>query len=160
VTSSSRSNAGPEQSDEAVVAVSHGLFQLIDRGVVPELGPDIAGLVVPLVSGGIAVVCGISAGPVRVRAETWAAAPPPDPAAWDETGEVGFYAPVGSVRVTPLFEDPVPGIPALTAGPGAHRARVYARGRDTARNRVVGASTEEYLVQVWPADRGRRRPIG
>jgi hypothetical protein len=54
------------------------------------------------------------------------------------------------VRVVPLFEDPVPDIPALTNGPGTYRARVYASGRATARNRFVDHPTEDYLIQIWP----------
>jgi hypothetical protein len=138
-----------EESGEAVVHVSHSQFQLDDLDVVPDLETEAGGLL-DLVTGGVRVNCGISDGPVRVRGERYSAAPPPDTGAWDEVAEIGFVAPVGSVRVVPLFEDPVPGIPVLTSGPGTYRARVSARGRDTARNRFVDSPTEDYLLQVWP----------
>jgi hypothetical protein len=140
---------------EAVFHISHAMFQLPDLGVVPEIGDDLGGLVVPLINGGAAVLCGISDGPVRVRAQASDAAPESETAPWDEMDEIVFHAPAGSVRVTPLFEDPVADIGVLTSGPGTYRLRVYARGRDTARNRFVDVPTEDYLIQVWPdpADR-------
>jgi hypothetical protein len=134
---------------EAIFNVSYGQFQLTDYNVIPEPDGDIGGLLTPL-RGGATVACGIHTGPVRVRAEAHAAAPPPDDHAWDECAEMTFEAPVGRVRVTPLFEDPVPELPQLTSGPGTYRIRVYARGRDAARGRVVPSSSEEYLLQVWP----------
>jgi hypothetical protein len=150
--------ANPPVSYEALVDVSDNLFQLTDFGVVPEVGEPLDGLVVPLVSGGVSVLCGISGGPVRVRAEEWATAPPAEMAGWDDVAEVEFDAPAGKVRVTPLFLDPVPEIGFLTSGPGTYRVRVHARGRDLARNRYVDSPTEEYLIQVWPA--GSRSPGG
>lgn len=144
-------NADAERARGVVVNVSDGQFQLTDFGIVPELGPEISELVVPLISGGVAVMCGISAGPVQVRAEAAATEPPLDAGTWEEVAEASFDAPVGQVRVTPLFEDPVQGLPVLTSGPGTYRVRVHATGRNEARNRVVGSTTESYLVQVWPA---------
>jgi hypothetical protein len=139
----------PEQSYDAVVPVTDNVFQLTDDDVLPEALTEDGDLVNPVL-GGLTVLCGISDGPVRLRAERWAAAPPPETAVWDESAEVAFPALVGRVRVTPLFEDPLPGLPVLTAGPGNYRARVYARGRDIARNRFVDTPTEHYLIQIWP----------
>ena len=134
---------------EATFTVSYGQFQLTDYNVIPDLDGDISGMVTPL-RGGALVACGIHTGPVRVRAEAHTATPPPDTDAWDEVAEVTFEAPAGRVRVTPLFENPVPELPQLTSGPGDYRLRVYARGRDVARGRTVESSSEEYLLQVWP----------
>jgi hypothetical protein len=114
------------------------------------MGDVVGGLALPLLHGGAAILCGISDGPVRVRAEVWPAEPPPAAAGWDEVAEIAFDAPAGSVRVTPLFEYPVPGIGVLTDGPGRHRLRTSARGREIARGRFVDAPTETYLIQVWP----------
>jgi hypothetical protein len=138
---------------EATIHVRHGQFQLNDYGVVPELEAEIDGMLVPI-SGGVLIVCGISDGPARLRAQACAAEPAPETARWDEVAETTFYAPVGDVRVVPLFEDPVPGMPPLTSGPGTYGVRVYARGRDVARGRFVGSPTEEYFLQVWPAGAG------
>ncbi|GAA3166319.1 hypothetical protein GCM10010531_18670 [Blastococcus jejuensis] len=143
------------QEYEAVFAISHAIFQLTDYDVVPEIGDNVGGLAVPLINGGAAVLCGISAGPVHVRAQVSATPPPPETAAWDEVAEIVFAAPTGSVRVTPLFEDPVPQIGVLTSGPGEYRLRVYARGRDTAPGRFVDTPTEDYLIQVWPEQPSR-----
>jgi hypothetical protein len=139
-----------EAAYEAVFHISENQFQLIDYGVVPELAAEFGELIVPFVVGGFAVYCGISDGPVRLRAEVATTPPPLNAAGWDEVAEIAFDAPSGGVRVVPLFEDPVPDIPALTNGPGTYRARVYARGRATARNRFVDDPTEDYLIQIWP----------
>jgi hypothetical protein len=140
-----------EQRHEATFDVSHALFQLTDLNVIPEPGQEFRGLVVPMIPGGATVLCGIQSGPIHVRAEAHGAAPPPDTSAWQEVAETVFDAPTGQVRVVPLFEDPVPGLPVLTAGPGRYRIRVHARGRDDiTRGRVVRSSSEEYLLQVWP----------
>lgn len=141
-----------ERAYEATFRVMQGLFQLTDEGVVPELAePGIrhGDLVVPHVSGGVTVVCGIDTGPVRVRAETHVAAPAPGGTAWEEVAEQTFDAPVGNVRVVPLFDWPVPEIGVLTTGPGNYRVRVHARGRATALHRFVESPTEDYLIQVW-----------
>jgi hypothetical protein len=114
---------------------------------------EIDGMLVP-VSGGVLIVCGISDGPARLRAQACAAEPAPETSRWDEVTETTFHAPVGDVRVVPLFDNPVPGIAALTSGPGAYRIRVCARGRDIARGRFVDSLTEEYFLQVWPAGAG------
>lgn len=143
-----------EGSYEAVFRISENQFQLIDYNVVPELAAEFGPLVVPFVSGGFAVYCGISAGPVRLRAEVATTPPSLDAAGWDEVAEITFDAPSGAVRVVPLFGDPVSDLPALTNGPGTYRARVHARGRATARNRFVDAPTEDYLIQVWPDSTG------
>jgi hypothetical protein len=138
---------------EATFRISQGLFQLTDENVVPELAePGIRweDLVVPHVSGGATVVCGIDTGPIRVRAEALASAPAADPATWDEVAETTFDAPVGNVLVVPLFDWPVAEIGSLTTGPGSYRVRVHARGRETALNRFVESPTEDYLIQVWP----------
>ena len=139
-----------DASYEGVFHISHNQFQLIDSGVVPELAAEFGELIVPFVVGGFAVYCGISDGPVRLRAEVATTPPPLDAAGWDEVAEIAFDAPSGGVRVVPLFEDPVPEIPILTNGPGTYRARVHARGRATALNRFVDAPTEDYLIQLWP----------
>jgi hypothetical protein len=143
--------AGPVH--EATFRISYSQFQLNDYGVVPELGAETDGMVVPL-SGGARIACGISDGPIRLRAQACAAEPAPETSPWDEVAETAFDAPVGQVAVVPLFEDPVPGIPPLTSGPGRYRVRVYARGRDIAPHRFVESPTEEYLVQVWPDSPG------
>ena len=140
-------------SYESTFGISHGLFQLTDERVVPELAEPAVrtgDLVVPHVSGGATVICGIDTGPVRVRAEVHATEPAEDVASWDEVAETTFHAPVGRVRVVPLFDWPVADIGPLTTGPGRYRIRVSARGRDTAANRFVDAPTEAYLLQVWP----------
>jgi hypothetical protein len=142
-----------ERSYESTFGITHGLFQLTDERVVPELAePAIrpGDLVVPHVSGGATVICGIDTGPVRVRAEVHATAPADDVASWDEVAETTFDAPFGNVRVVPLFQWPVADIGSLTNGPGRHRVRVSARGRETALNRFVETPTEDYLLQVWP----------
>ena len=142
-----------ERAYDATFRISKGLFQLTDERVVPELAePAIRSgdLLVPHIAGGATVICGIDTGPVRVRAEVHATAPAPDAASWEEVAETTFDAPVGRVRVVPLFEWPVADIGPLTDGPGNYRVRVSARGRDTARNRFVEAPTEDYLLQVWP----------
>jgi hypothetical protein len=139
-----------EASYEAVFHISENQFQLTDYGVVPELAAEFGELIVPFAVGGFAVYCGISDGPVRLRAEVATTPPPLNAAGWDEVAEISFDAPSGGVRVVPLFEDPVPDIPALTNGPGTYRARVYASGRATARNRFVDHPTEDYLIQIWP----------
>jgi hypothetical protein len=143
----------PLRSAEATFGIRHGQFQLTDEKVVPELAePAIrhGDLVVPHVSGGATVICGIDTGPVRVRAEVHASAPAPDAASWDELAETTFDAPVGNVRVVPLFDWPVGELGPLTSGPGNYRVRVHARGRATALNRFVETATEDYLIQVWP----------
>jgi hypothetical protein len=138
------------EADEAVVAVSNGQFQLTDYKVIPDLVGEFDGsLIVPLV-GGAAIATGISAGPVHVRAEALDGEPGPEPTGWEEIAEIGFDAPAGSVRVVRLFDDPVPEIPPLTSGPGRYRLRVHARGRRVDAYRVVDASAERYLLQVWP----------
>ena len=150
----------PERTYEAVFRISHSTFQLADYNVVPEMGDEVAGLAMPLLHGGAAVLCGISDGPVRVVAQVWTTEPPPESVAWDEVAEIGFDAPAGSVRVVPLFLDPVPEIGVLTDVPGRHRLRVHVNGRDRARGRFVDEPTEDYLLQVWPAHpraMGRRR---
>ena len=142
-------------SYEATFGISHGLFQLTDERVVPELAEPAVrpgDLVVPHVSGGATVFCGIDTGAVHVRAEALAAAPVDDGSSWDEVAEASFDAPVGRVRVVPLFEWPVADIGPLTARPGRYRVRVSARGRDAAPNRFVEAPTEDYLIQVWPEE--------
>jgi hypothetical protein len=126
---------------EAVFRISHATFQLVDRNVVPEMGD---------VVGGAAVLCGISDGPVRVRAQASDTALLPETVGWDVVAEIVFAAPTGSVRVAPLFMDAVPQIGVLTSGPGVYRLRVHARGRDVARGRFVEEPTEDYLIQVWP----------
>jgi hypothetical protein len=138
-----------QQPYDAVVPVSHNQFQLNDLGVVPDLETETGGLL-DLLTGGVRVRCGISDGPVRLRAETFPTAPPQDTGTWDEVAEISFVAPVGSVRVTPLFQWPVAEIPPLTPGPGTYRVRVHARGQDAARNRFVASPTEDYLLQIWP----------
>jgi hypothetical protein len=142
-----------ERSYDATFRISRGLFQLTDERVVPELAEPAVrtgDLVVPHVSGGAIVLCGIDDGPVRVRAQVLATAPTSDTASWEEVAETKFDAPIGSVRVVPLFEWPVADIGPLTTGPGSYRVRVHARGRGTAPNRFVETPTEEYLIQVWP----------
>jgi hypothetical protein len=142
-----------ERSYDATFLISHGVFQLTDERVVPELAePAIRSgdLLVPHISGGATVVCGIDTGPVRVRAEVHASAPAADAGSWEEVAETIFDAPVGSVRVVPLFEWPVADIGPLTTGPGNYRIRVSVRGRETARHRFVETPTEDYLIQVWP----------
>src|SRR3954447_22102444 len=133
-----------------------GLFQLTDERVVPELAEPLirtGDLVVPHISGGATVVCGIDDGPVRLRAQVLATPPRPDAASWEEVAETTIDAPVGRVRVVPLFEWPVADIGPLTNGPGSYRVRVHARGRETAPHRFVQTPTEEYLIQVWPEPR-------
>ncbi len=138
------------RAGEALVRVLNGQFQLADRDVVPELLGELDGsLIVPLV-GGAAIATGISAGPVHVRAEALDAEPGPETTGWEEIAGITFEAPVGSVRVVPLFEDPTPEIPPLTSGPGWYRLQVHARGRDVDRHRDVASSAESYLLQVWP----------
>ena len=141
-----------ERSYDATFRISRGLFQLTDERVVPELAEPMirtGDLVVPHVAGGVTVVCGIDDGPVRVRAQVLATAPTPDAASWEEVAETTVDAPVGSVRVVPLFDWPVADIGPLTDGPGSYRVRVHARGRGTAPYRFVETPTEEYLIQVW-----------
>ncbi|OJF12996.1 hypothetical protein [Couchioplanes caeruleus] len=70
---------------------------------------------------------------------------------WDEIGEGDLYADTGEVIVRALMDSP-PELPALTVrGPGNHRVRVHAKGRDLHTDLVAFEPIENYLIQAWPS---------
>ncbi|MFD9071402.1 hypothetical protein [Streptomyces lasiicapitis] len=80
--------------------------------------------------------------------------PPPaadDQDTWDEIIEVTVHAPTGRLRAHSLEDSEFPELPVLsTAGSGAYRVRVHARGRADAPTTAEGDPVEDYLLQVWP----------
>jgi hypothetical protein len=86
--------------------------------------------------------------------------PPLDVADWDEIVEVSLEFPTGSARVTESGLGQQEDLPNLAlAGPGNHRVRCHARGRDFASGLrtppdlvdAVDLVEEAHLLAIWPA---------
>jgi hypothetical protein len=109
------------------------------------------GLVDP-VGDALRVRTGIHTGPVTVDLQPHTHAPPVDIEEWDDVVEVLYDAPA-RCGISVLMDDVPPDLPVLNpSGPGLHRVRVHARGRDTDVDGTVFEPVENYLIQMWPSD--------
>lgn len=59
-------------------------------------------------------------------------------------------APAGHLRPVAMMTEGPDQFPDLTMGPGDHRIRVYARGRDTEVDGVAEEPFEAYRIVAWP----------
>jgi len=131
--------------------VDYHMFFLADDGVRPPPLFHYDNSLVALEPGFAAINTGIAQGDVRLTVEIHQHAPPVDLDDWEDAVEVTVEATQGHMVVAAVMAD-APALPTLTPhGPGYYRARVHARGRDTAVDHVVFEPVEDYLIQVWPA---------
>jgi hypothetical protein len=138
-----------------IITVTHPQYWIIDRDLLPEIGPSwyrgFNGLV--SVHGSLAIVMtGTAAGYVRLTIDPLGSEPELLTADWDEVVEVSlWFEELGAVTTEGCegLED----APPLAASPGNYRVRVHARGRDRGgeRGSVWDSPVEEHLVQAWPA---------
>jgi hypothetical protein len=100
------------------------------------------------------VIAGTQFGNVAVSVEVTDAAPDLDTAGWDEVVEVSLTTSANGTGLGIISGGQGPGkLSGLTpAGPGSHRLRLHARGRDNGASRdvVTGKPVEEHLIQIWP----------
>ncbi|MFD0416811.1 hypothetical protein [Streptomyces sp. NPDC127108] len=137
----------------STVEAIDSLFGILDDGELPGHTADWSNGLVAVMTAGALIATGVAFGPVRVRT-AFSSQPPPavdDQGSWDEIIEVTVQAPTGRLRAHSLEDSGFPELPVLsTAGSGAYRVRVHARGRADAPTVVRGDPVEDYLLQVWP----------
>ncbi|GGQ67154.1 hypothetical protein [Couchioplanes azureus] len=141
-------------ADGAVYA-ANGFYELLDYDGAPDILADagVANGLVAVGSTGAIVLTGTIFGPVALRVEIHAAAPPIDVAGWEKVVEVEQYTPSGTVSVNAPTDGAVEDLPALeTTADSWYRIRVHARGIEEARNyaTTVPRPIEHHLVQLWP----------
>ena len=129
-------------------------YELLDNGGSPDIPADasVGNGLVATGSSGAMILTGTEHGPVRVQLQIYAEQPP-QATGWDEVVDVVQHTPSGTVSVNEPFGDPPPGIPIFSTTPDSwYRIRVHTRGRDQARQFVVGPPTpiEDHLIYLWP----------
>lgn len=138
----------------STVEAIDGLFGILDDGELPADTADWSNGLVAVMTAGALIATGVDYGPVRVQTAI-SSQPPPvadDQDEWEEIIEVTVQAPTGRLRAHSLEDSEFPELPVLsTAGSGAYRVRVHARGRADAPTTAEGDPVEDYLLQVWPA---------
>ncbi|MER5305629.1 hypothetical protein ABT039_40040 [Streptomyces lasiicapitis] len=138
----------------STVEAIDGLFGILDDGEMPAHTADWSNGMVAVMTTGALIATGVDFGPVRVLTAISIEPPPAadDQDTWDEIIEVTVHAPTGRLRAHSLEDGEFPELPVLsTAGSGAYRVRVHARGRADAPTTAEGDPVEDYLLQVWPA---------
>lgn len=139
---------------DLVRVIDHS-FGVLDSGIIPSGDEDYSNGLIIVMSAGVRIHTGVSAGPVRVFATAAASNPQADSmpdAGWTEIIEASVHAPLGRLCVDSLADGPVATLPLLSPqGPGWYRISVRARGRDTDYDAVVDEPVEEYHITVWPA---------
>lgn len=145
----------PVSTASGLVRVEYHAFHLADIGEYrqspfrPENGLIFSrpGLAVVLV--------GASSGVVNATVQVYRhPLAKPDTTGWDEVVDHSLESVTGQMRVAAMMDDP-PDLPMLTPfGPGRYRVRVHARGRDRAYDGVAFEPLEDYLLQIWPGERG------
>ncbi|MFI6642539.1 hypothetical protein [Streptomyces sp. NPDC050504] len=87
--------------------------------------------------------------------EVWDAAPPEDPAGWDEQAEADFESTSGRVAVWSMHTGRTDEDVVLADTGGSWRVRVSCVGRAAAaalsEGEGTGVGVERYLLQFWPA---------
>jgi hypothetical protein len=141
-------------SGDGVVLTSNGFYELLDYEGSPDILPDANvenGLVAAGSSGAI-ILAGTVYGPIALRLEIYADAPPAPSPVWEEVVDVDQYTPTGVVSVNSPFMGEPTGFPALEVPPGSwYRIRVHARNRAVASAYVVAPDepVEHHLIQMW-----------
>ncbi|MFD3839183.1 hypothetical protein ACFWWC_23425 [Streptomyces sp. NPDC058642] len=132
------------------VPVQYHQFDISDEDgpTGPDLNHGHNGLV--RVADGITIVMtGIHTGDVDVTVTLHQAEPAPDSGTWHEIAEVSAHSASGDLMVRGMMDDLDEELPVLSFnGPGHHRLRVHARGRDTAVDLSPDEITEWYLIQA------------
>ncbi|WP_411082307.1 hypothetical protein [Streptomyces sp. cmx-18-6] len=157
----------PEERGTAHVWVYSRQFYVVDPDLGTDRVPGIAdavGGLIAVAEDGAVILTGLTIGPVEVTVITHETEPPPHEGDWEEVVETSFISSTGSASVTSWGDGEVEDLPDLvTNGPGSHRLRVHARGRDEGRARdCLGPNddpVEAYLIQVWPAPAATERII-
>jgi hypothetical protein len=139
------------------VHVADHSFGLFDQHEIPVHTADWSNGLIVTMSSGAMIYTGIDRGHVRVTTDVRSTAPDAiDTGPWDDIIEASLIAPHGQLGVECLEYRPEQGAPNLpllsSRGPGSYRLRAHVRGRDLHYDAVQNEPTEDYLLQIWPAE--------
>lgn len=142
------------------VYVGYFVFGLQDSddAVVPVPFPDDfhRGVFLGTHPGRLDITSGGHTHTATVGVEVWDAAPPQDPADWDERAEADFKSTSGQLAVWSMHTGRADDVITLAESGGLWRVRVSCSGRAEAaalsEGEGTGVGVERYLMQFWPAD--------
>ncbi|MBB5939032.1 hypothetical protein [Streptomyces zagrosensis] len=145
-------------SIRGTVFIQHHTFSIVEEAE-ENLGAENLPLnttgLVEIEDGQARIITGIHTGDVEVQVTCHPSALTATAvdAVWQEVVEVPVETVSGKLYLWMNSPTLPEGEPALLSphGPGTYRLRVHARGRDTATDNALQKTTEQYLIQVWPA---------
>ncbi|KJQ55748.1 hypothetical protein [Microbacterium sp. SA39] len=133
---------------------------LVIEGVAASPSSDLhdTGLIMVIPPESVRIVTGVFMGPVTVDVEPLDTRPTEDDIRWEDVAEFPARRVSGApVTVHGEMELPAEDVPDLAPGDSELvRIRVSATGRDANFDLAVSEPTEQYLVQIWPADEGEK----